>query len=149
MNNEQAKEIHLLLFTFIATFHEKILINFRKCADLQPRLKKNHAKVLHVLYRQDSLTPTELGKMLDIEKGGLTTIIDKLEDTGLLVRLADPNDRRKTLLSLSPEGKKYMENVIQKFRTTLMELFKDVDSKELDKYIENLRYITEFMQKIK
>ncbi|AEG60367.1 MarR family winged helix-turn-helix transcriptional regulator [Desulforamulus ruminis] len=148
MNQEKAKELHSLLFTFMGTFHEKFVVHFRKNVHCEPRIKKNHAKIIHILYQNDSLTPTEIGKMLDIEKGGLTTIIDQLAEMGLILRSADPGDRRKILLSLSPEGKAHMEEVIQKFTQTLMDLFEDVDAKELEKYLVSLRHVVEFMQKL-
>lgn len=148
MDEQKVKELHMLLFTFMGIFHEKIIGNFRSCAECQPKLKKNHSKILHVLYQKDSITPTELGKMLDLEKGGLTTIIDQLVDMQLVVRLADPSDRRKILLSLSVEGKERMENVLEQFSQSLMKLFKNVDQKELDQYISNLRQVTKFMEKI-
>ena len=148
MNEQKMKELHLLMFTFMATFHEKILINFRKCVDFEPKLKKNHSKILHILYEKDSLTPTELGKMLDLEKGGLTTMIDQLVEMELVNRLAAPNDRRKILLSLSTSGREQMSHVLQKFSDNLLELFKDVDPKELEQYIVNLRQVTDFMKKL-
>lgn len=148
MNEEKAKELHQLLFSFMGTFHKKILIGFRKDADLQPRLKKNQSKILNVLYQKHSITPTELGKCLDIEKGGLTTIIDQLVEMELVIRTADPFDRRKTLLSLGVEGKRYMENVMQAFSQLTMELFRDVEPKELDQYLVNMRYVTKFMKRL-
>lgn len=148
MDEQKVKEIYLLLFKFMGVFHQKIFVNFRKCAEFQPKLKKNHSKILHVLYQKDSLTPTELGKILDLEKGGLTTIIDQLVDMNMVVRLDDPNDRRKVLLSLSAYGREHMENVLEKFSQSLLELFNNVDQKELEQYISNLRQVTRFMEKI-
>ena len=148
MNDTKAKELHLLLFSFMGTFHRKILVDIRHCIDVQPKLKKNQSKIMHILYQMDSLTPTELGGMLDIEKGGLTTIVDQLVEMGLLIRGSDPDDRRKILLSLSADGRKYMGSVMQSFSQRIMELFQDVDPEELDQYIVNLRSVTNFMQKL-
>lgn len=148
MNETKAKELHLLMFSFLCTFHKKILVNFRQCVDVEPKLKKNQAKLLHILYLKDSRTPTELGKMLDLEKGGLTTIIDQLEEMNLLTRGADPDDRRKILLSLTVDGRKYMESVMQAFSQQIMDFFQDVEPEELEQYIANLRSVTKFMQKL-
>lgn len=148
MNETKAKELHLLLFSFLCTVHKKILVNSRQSIDIKPKLKKNQAKLLHVLYLRDSLTPTELGKMLDLKKGGLTTIIDQLEEMDLLTRGADPGDRRKILLSLTPAGNQYVENATQAFGQQIMELFQDVEPDELEQFIANLRSVTKFMQKL-
>lgn len=148
MDEQKAKELHQLLFSLLGIFHKKILVTLRKDIQLEPKLKKNQAKVLHLLYLQTNLTPTEVGKMLDLEKGGLTTIIDQLVTLGLLIRSDHPSDGRKTLLSLSAAGKEYTQGMMQAFSQRIVDLFADVDGEELDQYLVNLKYVTSFMQRL-
>lgn len=148
MNQEQAKELHLLFFSFMGSFHAKFWRRFRQKKDFMPQITKNQAKAIHILYQFDSLTFTELGKLLDIEKGGLTTIIDQLEQMELVVRTPDPDDRRKYRLSLSATGRAEMDEMFEKHRETLMEIFKDVDDEELEKFFASLRYVVDFMERV-
>ena len=39
-----------------------------------------------------------------LSSGGTTKRLDRLETAGLIERLPDPNDRRGTLIALSPKG---------------------------------------------
>lgn len=41
---------------------------------------------------------------LMLSSGGMTKRLDRLESAGLIERLPDPNDRRGTLITLSPKG---------------------------------------------
>src|SRR3954465_14290096 len=51
-------------------------------------------KVLFRLERQPGLRQIELADMLDIEPITLSRIVDRLEEAGLVERVADPADRR-------------------------------------------------------
>lgn len=147
MNKEQALELHVLLFTFMGCFHEKFLVNYRQHLDFALPLKKNQTKIISMLYHHNGLTPTELARLLDIEKGGLTTIIDQLEQMELIIRCPDPNDRRKQLLSLSERGRNEMEKVMQRYTESIREQFKLTDQQELDEFMSSLRYVVEFMER--
>jgi len=51
------------------------------------------------------LNPTQLYKTLMLTSGTITNRLDKLEQRGLIARLADPEDRRGTLVALTAKGK--------------------------------------------
>lgn len=148
MNQEQAKELHLLFFSFIWTFHQKFWRKLRRDDQFTSKITKNQAKVIHTLYQLDCLTFTELSKLLDIEKAGLTTIISQLEELGLVERCVDPDDRRKYRLSLSDTAKKEMDRVLAQAHQTLMELFQEVDETELEEFRQHLRQVVEFMKRL-
>lgn len=50
------------------------------------------------------LTPTQLYRALMLTSGTITNRIDRLEARGLVERLADPADRRGTLVALTAAG---------------------------------------------
>ncbi|MDI9479856.1 MAG: MarR family winged helix-turn-helix transcriptional regulator [Syntrophomonadaceae bacterium] len=145
MNREQALELHVLLFTFMGKFHEKFFMNYRQHLDLAIPLKKNQSKIISMLYHHNGLTSTEIAKMLNIEKGGLTTIIKQLEQMGLVVRHSDPRDRRRQQLNLSEQGRQEMEQVMEHYTGSIMK--KQVDEQELVEFMNSLRYVINFMDK--
>ena len=55
------------------------------------------------LARAGSLTPTQLGSLLELTSGGVTTLVQRLERQGHVTRSPHPTDRRSTLLRLTPE----------------------------------------------
>jgi DNA-binding MarR family transcriptional regulator len=60
--------------------------------------------IMLTLRQRLASTPFELSKMLAIDTGLMTRMLDKLETKGLLVRSRDETDRRVVNLSLTKEG---------------------------------------------
>ncbi len=48
---------------------------------------------------------------IGLEAGSFTPVADKLMNEGLVARIPDSRDRRKTLLSLTPEGEKVAQSL--------------------------------------
>ncbi|WP_295042256.1 MarR family transcriptional regulator [uncultured Paracoccus sp.] len=63
-----------------------------------------HYRVLKVLDHERPLAMGELAARVLVEPATLTKIIDRMVSDGSVVRLPDPADRRKVLISLSPAG---------------------------------------------
>ena len=61
-------------------------------------------KVLFRLHRQPGLRQIELADILDVEPITLSRIIDRLEEAGLVVRQADPADRRAWRLEVTDKA---------------------------------------------
>lgn len=148
LNSPEAREIHDLLFSFMGMLHEKFLHRFRKNNEQYSKLKKNHVKIISFLYRYDSLTSTEIAKRLDLEKGSVTTLIDQLTDLGLVLRGAAAYDRRKSLLLLTDSGRTEMERIIENDTKTMDELFRDLKPDELQRFVDSLKYVVDFMNKL-
>jgi len=148
MTFEEAKELHSLLYSFSGMFHEKFTLRFRRQYPGFLDLKKNHIKILNMLYQHDLLTQTEIGKKLDIEKGSLTSLIDHLEQKGLVKRCEDPEDRRKYLLTLSEQGREEMHKLMDYYSMKFNQFFNEVDPEETRKFIESLHFVVDFMKKV-
>ncbi|AHF07649.1 MarR family winged helix-turn-helix transcriptional regulator [Desulfitobacterium metallireducens] len=148
MNSENAKEIYDLLLNFMGLFYEKIFLRSRHDSCNLPCLKKNQMKILSILYQHEHITLTEIGKMLNIEKGSLTTLVDGLVENNFVIRSNDLNDRRKSLISLSPSGIEVTDKVIKFYSQKVTELLRDVDSKETQQFLESLQFVVKFMKKI-
>lgn len=74
----------------------------------------------------ESLTPKKLSELMDLTTGSMTTMIDRLERAGLMVRRPHPTDRRSILLALTPGGRQgikwvnglYLEAVATAFESS-------------------------------
>jgi MarR family transcriptional regulator, transcriptional regulator for hemolysin len=54
---------------------------------------------------------TELAKVMDVGKVTLGGLIDRLETSGLIKRLADPSDRRAKRVVMTPRGTKLLADI--------------------------------------
>lgn len=78
-------------------------------------------RVLALLTRFDGCTQVTMADMLDVEPITLGRMIDRLQESGLVERRADPKDRRAWRLHLTPLG----ESRITALRPTARALFDD------------------------
>jgi DNA-binding MarR family transcriptional regulator len=76
-------------------------------------------KVLFKLSRRPGLRQAELADMLDIEPITLSRIVDRLEEAGLVERVADPADRRAWRLHVTQKA----QPLIEKLKAIAADLF--------------------------
>lgn len=60
------------------------------------------------------LTPTEIASAALVSPSGLTHRLTQLEKMGHIIRQNDPNDRRSSLVRLTPQGRKVADQAIER-----------------------------------
>ena len=60
------------------------------------------------------LTPTEIASAALVSPSGLTHRLTQLEKMGHIIRQNDPNDRRRSLVRLTPQGRKIADIAIER-----------------------------------
>jgi MarR family 2-MHQ and catechol resistance regulon transcriptional repressor len=84
---------------------------------------------------------SELGKNLDVTKGNITGLIDRMERDGLAKRKDDPKDRRVIRASITAKGKKVLRDiqpVKDHWWNRLFEGYSAKDKKELIALLDRL-----------
>jgi len=61
--------------------------------------------LLIALYKQDGQNQQALCRAFDIDKGAVARGVEKLVRSGLLVKVTDPKDNRRSLLKLTPKAR--------------------------------------------
>jgi MarR family transcriptional regulator for hemolysin len=67
--------------------------------------------VLMRIDRNEGLKQAELADLLDLQPITLTRLLDRLAESGLIERRADPSDRRANLLYLKPAAKPLLDRL--------------------------------------
>jgi MarR family transcriptional regulator, organic hydroperoxide resistance regulator len=75
--------------------------------------------IMMVLWEQEGITSTELGKKLQQELGALSPVIRRMENQGLLTRQRSPGDDRKIKLLLTAQGRTLQQQAESVPHTTL------------------------------
>jgi len=89
-------------------------------------------KVLCAIRCGGSITPVELKKVLSVDLGALTRMLDRLVARGWIARMPNPNDKRGVLIQLTPEGAALCEQCHQLVGQTLhQELTKNMTAEEV------------------
>ena len=89
-------------------------------------------KVLFRLTRQPGLRQIELADMLDIEPITLSRIVDRLEEAGLVERVADPADRRAWRLHVTAKAQPLIEKLRAIADEMISEAFAGIDPREIE-----------------
>lgn len=74
-------------------------------------LTRSQWQVLAHLARNEGIQQGALAELMEVEPITLTRIIDRLQDSGLVERRADPRDRRAWLLYFKPMAGPTLEKV--------------------------------------
>jgi DNA-binding MarR family transcriptional regulator len=89
-------------------------------------------KVLFRLERQPGLRQIELADKLDIEPITLSRIVDRLEEAGLVERVADPADRRAWRLHVTAKAQPLIEKLRSVADGMIAEAFGGIDPKDIE-----------------
>ena len=89
-------------------------------------------KVLFRLTRQPGMRQIELADMLDIEPITLSRIIDRLEEAGLVERVADPADRRAWRLHVTARAQPLIVKLRAVADEMIAEAFAGIDPKDIE-----------------
>jgi DNA-binding MarR family transcriptional regulator len=80
-------------------------------------LSPSDLRALFWIAEMGSVTPKDVAIHMEMTTGGITAIANRLVDSGLLQRVAHPNDRRSLYLELSAVGHETMRVIHTDFRT--------------------------------
>jgi DNA-binding MarR family transcriptional regulator len=94
-------------------------------------LSLNYLQALFLLLNQGEATTGQLAAAAELKPGSATTMIDQLEQRGLVTRRRDPGDGRTTLVSLTARGRREVEENETQWRQRLAMLFDDMSDADL------------------
>jgi len=117
--------------------------------DLRRRLRAEFGEtlprfdVMAALARQKSgMTMTEVSRFLMVSNGNVTGIIDRLVTEGLVVRIADAQDRRATLVRLTPKGLRHFARMAEAHEGWVNEILARFSSEQSQALIGSLDALT-------
>jgi DNA-binding MarR family transcriptional regulator len=79
--------------------------------------------LVRLYFSGESLPLSQLGRQLQIHQTSITSLVDKLEDRGLIKRTPHPTDRRSTIAQMTPAGRVLTGKAINLLNS---ELFRDL-----------------------
>jgi DNA-binding MarR family transcriptional regulator len=85
---------------------------------------------------------SELAECNKCVRSNVTQLVDRLEADGLVRRVADPDDRRVTLASLTPEGRKAFTQAREVIDLQEQEILKVLNPKEAAALVRVLEELT-------
>jgi DNA-binding MarR family transcriptional regulator len=93
--------------------------------------------------RQEGLSQTELADLLDMEPIPVGRVIDRLEKTGFIERRADPTDRRRWRLHLTPKAHAVVDEMEIIAGELREDAFRGIARADLDTVMKTLAHMKE------
>lgn len=109
-------------------------------------ISSGQGRILFVLWKQDRQTVGDISRQTSLAKNTVSLILDGMAAHGIVERTVNPDNRRQTLISLTPYAlsmRKRYETVSQQMNTLFYSGFSDV---EKDHFEADLIRILETLQ---
>ena len=111
------------------------------------RLHENQIKVIMAVGLLGKASPSQLSRVLLIQKGSLTTIIQSLISARLLSRKSDPDDARKYDLSITQNGKDFIKEKSALDTQCFDAMLKGMPKSDLETVCAGLNTLTNYLTK--
>jgi MarR family 2-MHQ and catechol resistance regulon transcriptional repressor len=137
MENESVAK-SLKLFIVLSRAYKAINEHVNKVIQANG-LNPTEFAVLELLYHKGDQPMQQIGGKILLASGSITYVVDKLEQKGLLKRIACPTDRRVTYAQLTDEGKKFIQDIFPEHAKQIDTLMSSLSEAEKSEAIELLK----------
>lgn len=122
---DESVKIQYLIFAAFSVFKKKADIIFRKHGLTGPQVG-----VLTCLSEQEGKPMNKISEELWCDVSNITGVVDRLEKQGLVWRNSHPNDRRVSLVGITPKGKEALAETLPEHEQALIERIKLLSPEE-------------------
>ncbi|WP_254611202.1 MarR family transcriptional regulator [Paenibacillus sp. JMULE4] len=114
-----------------------------------PQLRMNGTKyhILITIYQRQSCMVTDISRHLHLSSGATTISLNQLEKDNLIERLRSNEDRRTVMVTLTPNGKRFIETVLDVRNRLLAEMIEPLSSEEQDQLFHIIAKISRQLAK--
>jgi len=95
----------------------------------------------YIAMRNGEAVPGDISKEMSISSARVATVLNSLENKGMVMRNIDQADHRRTILKLTSKGEEYVREKMQKILKSTAELFEQLgehDAKEFVRIVGRL-----------
>lgn len=107
----------------------------------QDRISPGQLGVLLMIQANSGINQTRVGRALGIDRSTLVSIIDSLEERGLVERTPSPTDRRSHALLLTANGEQFLKALSPRLEAHEAELVRNLEPAERAVLIDLLRRV--------
>ncbi len=88
----------------------------------------------YLAFDKDKVSAGELSDKLNVTTARIASILNSLENKGLIKRKEDKQDKRKTLVTITSKGKKLALKTKEEIINKIIKVIKEVGSDEIKEY---------------
>jgi DNA-binding MarR family transcriptional regulator len=102
--------------------------------------------LMSLLRKEGELKMTDIARLLHVTTAAATGVVERLVNSGYLLRVYDPDDRRIIKVKLSPRGLNTVLKVLQERRKMIIDIFSRISPEDRQKYLEILMRVQQIMR---
>jgi DNA-binding MarR family transcriptional regulator len=110
-------------------------------------LNRTDMRALEIVGRTGPLAPTQLAHLLGFTTGGITAVVDRLENAGYVLRRPDASDRRRLVIEATEATRRRDDVVFGELARLTAEMvtrFNDEDLNIVKDFLDRTRAITTY-----
>ena len=99
-------------------------------------------RILYVLWQEDGVPIKTISERCGLAITSLTTMLERMEKSGLIIRQQDSGDKRKTLIFLTDKAKTLKEDydaVSDRMSTIFYQGFTEEEIRNFEEHLERIR----------
>ena len=104
--------------------------------------------VLGMLHERGSMTVTAVAGVLDVSLPSASTIVDRLEDRGYVLRTREGTDRRVVTVEITERGRGAVEEFMGLKREEMMRLMGAMSDRELGRFVEGMAALRSAVERV-
>lgn len=130
------------------------LNQFRECkfSSLQKPFSSSESGMGFILVYManniSEISQKELANKMNVSKARITSLIQKMEERGLVVRKTSKEDERVNMISLTEKGNVEGEKLVNYSLKIVMQLIDEVGTDEIDQFISTLYKIKDVLHNV-
>jgi len=113
------------------------------------KLPDAEMRCLLLFGKEKYLTPKGIAHKMNLVKSRISKLISGLNQKGLIQKIADPEDSRTTLLSLTAKGQKKLDEINLFLNEIHQEVLQQMEPKQRNIMMTNLELLKASMETIK
>jgi MarR family transcriptional regulator, 2-MHQ and catechol-resistance regulon repressor len=134
----EAQSVALKLLVVLARAHASVEEHLHANVGAQG-LTLTEFGILEVLYHKGPMLLGEVQKRILVSSGGVTYLVDRLEEKGLVERRACPEDRRARYAALTAEGEALIARIFPQHAALIQEVMSTLTLAEQRQAVDLLR----------
>ena len=104
--------------------------------------------LLYLTFVKNGITASELSEVLNVSLPRIASVINSLESKKLIEKMNAKDDKRKTIIYITPNGKELVVNKKEEAISKMEKIIERLDEEDIEMYIRLAKKIGKIMEEI-
>lgn len=104
-------------------------------------------RILYVLWEHETLNITEIGRLTSLAKTTLTSMLDRMEQAGLIMRIPDKKNRRQIFVTITEKAKGFKADYDRVSELMNVLFYQGFSFEQIEGFENTLRKIIDNLEK--